>query len=543
MAFFETLWKVLTYLSGNAKISLAIATLAMIFITFRDIKSLLTVLTDYFRSINIRRIARIVLAIFLIVSVYIIEIYFNTDSFTAEQFSIKTSLGSLNAGRYANIAAFISELNYIPVLNQNYGQSMLAAIPLILGFNSPFLALNFWLSLSVIFMCLVFNGFFIMLGLNNLMSLAGSILLMIGNTALSLYAIIVVDSGNPLFLSGYTDAIFSVGSFFGFLMLLKNFYDDQIKSALHFSIVVSILCISWSFSAPQNIVLSSILFSIISVIMLVKKRLSRKCKLLYASMLIFVLAGLTQGGLLTPEQMCDNVEIPGVTGAVNNNRRGPSIHAMFEFPYFHLYQGKWVYGMFYEKREIYQAIEEDKKSVNKPVEYSLYDMYYALWYEIENDFFNSLRITFFPLFGLVLPWFISGFRKVSLDDDLSNIKKLWFASLVIFLLGYFIVFLGDFNGYKWELSRFMLLGYAISPICFLAGMNIILKKISKRNSWLIIFIVMFVMTFGPITLVISQIRKNVFDSGNNKVLPFSERFNMLVNLQGIQVMPKPILKK
>jgi hypothetical protein len=193
---------------------------------------------------------------------------------------------------------------------------------------------------------------------------------------------------------------------------------------------------------------------------------------------------------------------------------------------------KWGYGMFYDKREIYQALEVYKGSENMRPKYFYKDNYNELYYRLEADFFNSLKIVFFPLLGLVLPWFIPEFRKASLHDELAILKKLWFVSFVIFILGYMIVFCFHLNRSKWEFSRFMILGYATASICFIASLNILLKHISQRKSWLIISIVMFVMAFGQVSFVISQIKKNVFGSWNNELLPFPKRFKMLVNLSG-----------
>jgi hypothetical protein len=53
-------------------------------------------------------------------------------------------VGSLHAGRYVGVAAYVADHGVVPRVGQNYAQSLLAAAHLILGVDAPLMALASW---------------------------------------------------------------------------------------------------------------------------------------------------------------------------------------------------------------------------------------------------------------------------------------------------------------------------------------------------------------------------------------------------------------
>lgn len=527
MGVFISLWKILYFLSGNTKITLIVTLLVLVIISLMMQKINISL-----KKINYINIFWIILFVIL---VFVLKIFLYVESFAAENFSVGTCLGSLHSGKYANIVAYIFESNSIPVLNQNYGQSMLAAVPLIFGFNSPFLALNFWLSVSTIFLCFAFYGFFRMLGLDTIKSIIGVFLLMFANTALSLFPILVIDSGFPWFYNGYTDTIYSIGSFLVFCVLLKKYYENDIKSIFYFLVVSAVICISWNISAAHNIVLGFFALAAVSGVMFFNKRLFKKHIVICFFMVVFVIIGITQGGMLTPKSLRDNVQINGIMTIDGHGRQSDKFICIRPiFPFHHLFNGQWTFGIWDKKREIYSALEMYKKT-GQSMQFHPDVLRHELRYETEADFFNSIRMAFFPLVGLILTWFISVFKDSRLDKNgkMADVKKLWFVSFIVFLIDYLIVFFIEFNGYKWELSRFLIPGYVLGMVCFIVSISFLIDNIKGFKVSVIAFIIIFIMTFGQICHGLRNIKLNVFGNTSESVLPFSKRFEMLVFKQKI----------
>lgn len=518
MAMFLSLWRVSACLLGNAKIALALsAILLLLFVLWR--------FRTVFRSAGERPekpgivgtglAACLSLPLFAAFFVYILLYWIQPFS----ELLPTSMIGSLHSGRYANIATYIFEKNSIPVLNQNYGQSILSSIPLFFGLNSPYLALNFWLSTSLVFLFFTVYGLFRWFGLSEGRLLAGTFMLMFGNTALSLTHVLVIDSGSPFVFNGYTDSIFSIGSFLGFLLLLQRYYHDDIKSIFYASFMISILCVSWNIASSQNVVLSLALLIPVLIIIWLQKRFSWKQVFLGGLVVVMSVAGSTMGGMLSPKSLQDNVDIPGVMKVEKTGYTGINP----AFPYWRGIAGNWQISISdhaVSRRELLADARTNKSM----------DALHELYYRAETDLFSVMRVSFFPILGTVMLWRIV--RRMKADGP-HALKDLWFVSSFSLLCGIAISFSIMLNGYKWELSRFLIPGYLLGLVSFVVALDSMLDGTTKAKARMIVAAALVAMTFGPVFNSGMILHRNVYFSKGN-VVPFNERLKMIVGLHGIQ---------
>jgi hypothetical protein len=165
------------------------------------------------------------------------------------------SIGSLHSGKYAWLSNFINTCNFIPILGQNTGQSILTYFTgFILNNSKPYLYLYLWLIFTLFFLSIYFFSFlreYFFLKKN--ISLLGVFFIMFGGTALSFTHIMVIDSGNPFILNGYSDTLFGVFSVTLAYNIFVNIKEEK-KLLLADIFLISLLLGGNLFMAPQNII-------------------------------------------------------------------------------------------------------------------------------------------------------------------------------------------------------------------------------------------------------------------------------------------------
>ncbi len=516
MSIFLSLWRCIAFIFKEAQISLIVAICIIFVISLFALLKFKDTLSRYCISIYLSKKKFMSIVIIISSLFYLFSILYWLWPY--KEIDIYSMVGSLHSGRYASVANFVVDNNFIPRINQNYGQSMLVAVSLFAGQNMPLLALNLWLSNSLIFLTMMVYGLFIKLLVNKYMALFGTIIVMLGNTALSLTHVLVIDSGSPLILNGYTDTIFSIGSFIIFLFFLNGLCRNKINSSPLFYALLVMLYISWGISAPQNIILS-ILSILVIIPFIFKKLYSFKMPIIiiFASAIISCMFG----GMLTPKSMQDNINIPGLMSVSTQKNSG--IRPIL--PHHYGAAGTWKFGGASENTLIKEQIVNLKHEIDNKEFFSAATILYDLYYQAERNFIDSFRITFFPVLGILgLIYFLIR-RKIDYENY-TLIKIFLIFGILTFCCGFSIAFFIQKSGYKWELSRFMILGYSIGLFAFAIVVDAFIKNMHSSKKILICAGIIFLMTIGPITNSIFIVKKNV-DSKHS--IAFTERLKILIN--------------
>ena len=127
-------------------------------------------------------------------------------------YDLQALLGSAHSGRYVNLAYDIVLRNNIPVVGQNYGESVLVACGLALGIQCPYFMLNLWIDITIASLLFFTYGILIHFGVEKVKAALSTLVIAFANTALSLNYIHIIDTGSPIIKSGYVDSHFGVVS-------------------------------------------------------------------------------------------------------------------------------------------------------------------------------------------------------------------------------------------------------------------------------------------------------------------------------------------
>ena len=395
------------------------------------------------------------------------------------------NFGSAHPVRYANIAEYIFRAGDIPVLNQNFAQSLLAAIPRFFGAAVPFLALNLWLGISIFTLIIAVYGLFQHWGLKKGSAAFATFLFMMANTALSFTHVLSLDSNNPFLMSSYTDATAGIATFFVFLLVLLALIKSEFSSWKNWFFIPAVFGVYWSFSGGQNIILAAALLIVLCAWHLYRHKNFKNSIFVFAATFgVFSLLGSSQGGMLTPKLFRDRISLPGLAGV---NREGEYSGIKPELPFAVGLSRNWEYGNPYDpaEKEVYVQVIKGKTAISA-------SMLHRMIWRLESNAWVAVRVAFFPLLGLVM---FGLFKKFFTQD----LQRLWNFAIWIFATGFAFAFGIIISGRKWEMSRFMILPYALGLMFFILWISFIRQKInsSLRARILEIFVAL-VMTVGPI---------------------------------------------
>lgn len=511
MGLFLTIWRLLAFLVESASLSLKLSFLFIILVcllqkgTKEDVKQIIS-------GIKHKNYL-----IFIFSCILIFEFLLWLNSFK----DVYTHFGSGHSGRYVNIAQYIIDFNRIPTIGQNYGQSMLASILMFIDLNSPFLVLNIWLSTSIFFLCISIYEFLKILKISNKMSIAGTFIVMFGNTALSLTHVLVIDSGSPFIMNVYTDSIFSIATILLFFIWFNSIsicIDTTKKLILTSLPILFIFGISWNISAPQNIVVSLSLLAILigCIDIFNKKYIIKNNRILilgFFIIVLFSLFGSTQGGMLSSKILRDDIKLPGLMEANTSN-----LFVRPELQHFYGLGGVWKSGS-------YDILKVNFQNKTFPLEIN------NLIFKSESNLWSSIRVTFFPIIGIIILRYLIKNNKYNYKDNEHNeIKTILLFSIITFIIGFLIAFL--INIYKWELARFLIPGYFFGMMSLVLVINFFQTKLkSNTNKYAFMLILIFIITIGPVIDSLFMIITNVLNL--NEGYTFLERIRMLAELHGI----------
>lgn len=438
----------------------------------------------YFRQKNKTVDYKMILSFSLL---FVIIFIFHIPAFTETIPSVWGFSGSLHSGRYANIAAFIYHHNVIPTISQNFGQSILTVMIMYMGSLNPYMILNLWLNAVMAMLALLVFGF---LGsytdsLRN--KIAGTILVVCAQPALSLNYMLMWDSGSPLIYNHYSDSLLSLATVLVFIIFLLN--PKKKVSIIYGSLFIFALSFYWTVGSPQAIILiicglSAVIFFYYAGI-LFKKSKNKKLqnfgnmirtvkidkKYIFVIIVIFACALLISRynfGMFLSSDIA-NHSIPGVMTAPSelNLEIGTMVHILPE------YTKKYPLPLTadtFAKENIYEII-----------------------WQIEAALWHSLRLTFFSWLGLLLAFFyllknrrdkntaITGGKEYYSTREELMFKTLSIFAGVIFIAAYTVTFL--FSS-KWQLTRFLYIGVFLTFILLVIS-SIKLGYDKKRFTWVV----------------------------------------------------------
>ncbi len=428
-------------------------------------------------------------------------------------------IGSLHSGKYANIGSYILKTGDIPVINQNFGQSLLTSTVMILGFNSPLFILSVWLSFSLFFLLTLVYGFFKKLNFNKNFLIYAVIVVIFGGVSLSLSYVLVLDSGSPLLLNGYSDSINSFTSFLAFIFILGRDIFMKKRILINECLIFFLMFFSWGIYAPQNSIIGFFMLCVLVIYSYFRKG----CYGNYSYVLLVVgfgiLISLFFGGMLSPIFLIEDVNIPGLMKVSKENSSfispGPVL------PYIApVLKGTNHSIWLYEDNKI---IFEKGLNLN-------HGKIQGLIFLIERMFWDSLRVLFFPILGFVLMFFC--LRKLNRFRESKNLKFYYFflySSLVCFLIGFIFSYFFIIGGRKFELSRFMIPGYYLGMICLVIGFYLFSFFIEKKYFYPLLILISIFLFMGNLLHFIQEVLNNLLNSH----LGFFERIEIMIKLNGM----------
>lgn len=364
-------------------------------------------------------------------------------------------IGTIGSLRYAGIADYFVEQNYIPVLNQSYGQSVLASFSRLLGLNNLCFALTLWLAVSGAFLCLLLYSIFRRYFSSGLSILLVCVVYM-GSVSLTLAPIRVVDSDYPLISSGYTDSVVGVATLFIYLEMIIQILQHKRKLVFSHYLVTVCCVLYWAMSAPHNICVLLGVGGFLMVYLLYKKEYVSALRgaVLGGVILVSCLLGILEGGMLTPSGLVDEVSIEGVmtVAGPDEEQTGGGIIIVpvmnYQFSNAPGVLGGLGVGLPYMEKMMDCAVDALHQGE-----------WYLLFYALAGLWWDSVRIMFWPLLGVLGIGLLAYQRRN--DRETGFWAMAGFGTLAV---GYVVDFFISLNSYKWALSRFAMPFYFLGML-------------------------------------------------------------------------------
>lgn len=435
-------------------------------------------------SKDYNRFALYIIPVFILQLTFIILFWMQSD--LNNVFSI---IGTLHGPRYANIALYILKNNHIPVISQNYVQSLMAATPFVFGGNMILVSLSIFLAINISFFWMLVNGLLKRFFVDKSLQFFATILVMCGGICFSTRNFLLVDSGWPWFANGYSDTIVALASFVILLLLLiRTSSRDSSINKNWMLVVAGIHVVSWFALGVENIILLGGIAVVYTCLKLYRKLFSiTQFTLFLFVFLCSSIIGIVEGGMLTPHILQSRVDLPGLMALKNPDKH--AISFKLGLPYYIMNKSKdSLRSPIVSTNFAYREDEGFAFSKHKV----LYKSFYAL----------GLQVLFIPFFTILLS--LQWVNKIK-DDTL---KKIICCGILSFVFGLAIVFPFDFFGRKWELSRFLIPGYfSIGVLAAVNFFNVANKFNIKFGKPILIFMTIFFL-IGPAAGVYRKIDHN-----------------------------------
>lgn len=487
IALLITLLKMGIYITGNASLSakLILATLC-IFAFFG--KSLLVMdISEIHAKIHFKKI----ISAALLFSIVVLAVWLPASSALNEDpFAF---VGSLHSVRYAWVANFIEVNNILPIIPQNTGQSILAYASGSIAIPAPNLYLYLWLITTILFLSFFIFGLIYERYPDLKKCILGLAIFMMGNTALSVTHILIIDSGSPFAFNGYSDTL--LGVFFILSLFLINSVME--KSLYKRLLLIATILISLNFScAPQNIIFMPIFMTGLFIFEHVNNRLRlQKVKFWLLATMLATAISLPQGGMLTPKKLLTKIDYPGVMSLTSQEEF--RLRPKFGVPFHFGWAGEWTYGLTKPHAELWETYQDKSSFIRQ----------YFLWLA-EQIIFTSLRILAIPIIGLSYWLYFRKREERRMSPFNISTDEIAIYGFIFLLSGFMMSFPLSINQYKWELSRFLIPGIAIGMLGFTLASLAALTSSFKYKKSILWFIGIFVLG-GPVANIALLTTKNV----------------------------------
>jgi hypothetical protein len=263
--------------------------------------------------------------------------------------------------------------------------------------------------------------------------------------------------------------------------------------------------------APQNIIFFLGCLPFFLFDNSIKSNLRKKFLVIFFISLVYF---LPQGGMLTPSLFQDNIksaELSTLSSRVTTNE-----HKEFAQQKDFIVEGVKIYPgypFFYDGIQAWKSGQHSLLYEALSMKKNLAENFSSVIWIIEKIFINSLIVLFFPIIGLVLIVYWHQMLKKSSNKFYKKNRVSFLRNYtgLAFVFGTCFTFFFSFNGYKWELSRFMIPFVTFGMIsCFIALSNLL--KFRKIFLFLIFFSVA-----GPLFSQSLKSQKNIVNIHKEKI--------------------------
>jgi hypothetical protein len=462
VTLFLSIYRILTMILSNAFLALMISLfLSFLLIIYHIINSKIwkSIKVNLLNIKNAKKLLIYITSVFLL-GLFIFFYWSESNFNVSDPFA---TVGTLHSIRYSNISKYIVHTNNIPLLNQNYGQSLLSTIQLFFIEKGSLFSLIFWLVSSIHFLLIGTFGVLKFFKLNNLKSILGTSIILFGTSSISLVPTLTIDSGSPFFFNGYSDTIVSIGSFliffYWYIENVKNLFFNASKKTFIF---LFILFFGWNIFAPQNIVFGILVFLVIIFRIIINKSPHKKnVILIFLSILFFAFIGSNAGGMLANSNLIKPIPIKGSMIVMNSEKKISFLPAL---PYC-IYNGKnWeqTERSFGQSDTIKQSISN---FISRSTLTNFIELIYRIFWLVETNFWIMLKVLGIPIVGIIGLFYYLKNKNINL-----GLLYLFEFTISCIFMGIFISFFLQVSNYKWELTRFLIPGVFLGLISFIISM-------------------------------------------------------------------------
>jgi hypothetical protein len=452
---------------------------------------------------------------------------------------------------YEDIARFVVTENRIPLVNRHFGQSLLASIQMFFVGTGPDCCayprafVNNWLYLSQIAMLFLLHRFLSFLGVSRFGSVVGVVILMLGNAALSLLPHIIYDHDYPLIMDVYADSLFGLG---GWLILVMYWVDcardipdddrNDTPSAGNWwwtLLVPASIVMAFNYTAELNIVIVFITLAALVTVSQLKRIASLRIARLSLTALMAMtlvlgcaaLAGAFEGGVFAGKLASASRKASSPFWEQDASSATMSItdakwwYLPYLVPGFDNGFGNLPVPVFVLAGSNADPAIEATRAMSESTNGKFLDRvgtdksgtafkYINVLYLIEMRLFDTLRVIWFPVLGLVGLGGLLAIvprtppRKVDGSErEWLTLRLFWFIAAASFLAGLSVVFLtNSVNGsalfWKWALTRFLEPGLCLGMVAFVVVLDRLLRLVRtslQRVAWIVLSAL---MSFGTL---------------------------------------------
>jgi len=236
-------------------------------------------------------------------------------------------------------------------------------------------------------------------------------------------------------------------------------------------------------------------------------------KLMTFWLLVFLFSAtisVPQGGMLTPASLLSEITYSGSGIMSPSGENGKGISVLPGIPFHFGWLGSWHNGWMPPLAFAVEYIQTGQG------EMKFFD--HIVW-NLEQIFVTSIRVHFFPILGVFFMCFqLDKMREGYFSNrGAFNFKQIGFCGGILFLVGFIISFSINLNGFKWELSRFLIPGVSIGMLGLaLTAVHVMAERASSRKIF-VVLILLFVL-MGPTINLVGTSGRNASNLYNEDVV-------------------------